>query len=89
VTKIGLFYLIKIGEQKYIHELYETGVIFMNDIDYFRQYEDNELRGDKEEAIKGIEQVADIKLLHNGKVLAHGGSGQLKFHDYDKNENIY
>jgi hypothetical protein len=89
VTKIGLFYLIKIGGGKFMHELYEHGVIFMNDIDYFRQYEDNELRGDKEEGIKGIEQVADIKLLHNSKILAHGNSGQLKFHDYDKNGNIY
>jgi len=89
VTKIDLFYLIKIGEQKYIHELYEHGVIFMNDIDYFRQYEDTEPRGDKEEGIKGIEQIADIKLLHNGKVLAHKGSGQLKFRDYDNNGNIY
>jgi len=87
MTNIGLFYLIKIGKKKYMHELYKHGVVFMNDINYFRQCEDNELRGDKEEGIKGIEQVADIKLLLKGKVLAHGGSGQLKF--YENNGNIY
>ena len=89
MTKIGLFYLTKIGEKKYMHELYEHGVIFMNDIDYFRRYEGNELRRDKEEGIKGMEQVVDIKLIHNGKLIAHGGSGQLKFHNYENNGNIY
>lgn len=89
MAKIGLFYLIKIGKEKYMNELYDHGVIFMNNIDYFRRYEDNELRGDKEEGIKGIEQAADIKLIHNGKLIAHGGSGQLKFHYYDNNGNIY
>jgi len=61
----------------------------MNNIDYFRQYEDNELRGDKEEGIIGIEQVADVKLLYKGKLLAHSGSGPLKFHDYNNKGNIY
>lgn len=89
MTEIGLFFLIKIGKKKYMYELYEHGAIFMNNISYFRQYEDNELRGDKEEGIKGIEQIAHLKLLHNDKVIASGSSGRLKFHDYDNDGNIY
>jgi hypothetical protein len=89
MINIDLFYLIKIGKKKYMHELYKRGVVFMNDINYFRRYEDNELRGDEEEGIKGIKQVTDIKLLVKDKVLTCGGSGQLKFHDYDINGNIY
>jgi len=89
MTDVGLFYLIKIGKKKYMHKLYEKGLIYMRDIDYFRKYEDNELRGDKDEGIIGIEQAVDIRLLHEGKEIAHGGSGQLKFHDYENKGNIY
>jgi len=89
MIEVNIFFLIKIGDNKYMQELHQDGIIFMNDVDYFRKLEDNELRGDKDEGIIRIEQVVDIKLIHNGKLLAHGNSAQLKLHDYDKKGNIY
>ena len=43
----------------------------------------------KDEGLAGIEQVAELKLLHNGKVLARSDSAQLKFHDYENKGNLY
>lgn len=89
IKEVGLFFLIKIGKKKHMDELYEKGLIYMSNIDYFRKLEEKELRGDKNEGIIGLEQVSNVKLLHEGKEIARGDSGQLKFHAYENNGNIY
>lgn len=38
--------LIKFGSLQNMMDLYENGTIFLNTIDFFRKYEDEELRGD-------------------------------------------
>lgn len=45
---------LKFGSEKNIRELYENGTIFMNPIQYFRSFEDAELRGDLYEGISKI-----------------------------------
>lgn len=82
-------FLIKIGERKYIDKLYKQGLIHMKNINWFRKYEDKKLRGDKDEGILGIEQLSELKLLHNGKLLGRSNSAQLKFHDYKNKGNLY
>jgi hypothetical protein len=85
-------HLIKIGKKEHVIELYEKGLIYMNNIECFRKYEDQELklRGDKDEGITGLEQVTSITLLSpEGEKLAHGNSAQLKFHSSENNGNIY
>lgn len=45
---------IKFGEEKYLKDLYYNGTIYMNSIQYFRNIEDGELRGDIYEGISRI-----------------------------------
>lgn len=45
---------LKFGSEKNILDLYENGTIYMNTIQYFRQIEDKELRGDKYEGVSRI-----------------------------------
>lgn len=89
MDEVTIHFLIKIGKRQFMYELYELGLIFMNDLNYFIQYEENELRGDKEEGLSRIEQATNIKILHNGNLLAHSNSAQLKLRDYNVKGNIY
>ncbi len=45
---------LKIGSQENIKDLYENGTIYMNTLQYFRQIEDNELRGDSYEGASEV-----------------------------------
>jgi len=45
---------LKFGSEKNIQDLHENGTIFMNPIQYFRSFEDAELRGDLYEGISKI-----------------------------------
>ncbi|GGX01483.1 hypothetical protein [Salegentibacter mishustinae] len=45
-----IYYLIKFSEEKYINDLYENGTIFLNTFEYFQTQENNDFRGDPEEA---------------------------------------
>jgi len=54
-STIHLF--IKFGREIDINDLYQNGTIFMNPIQKFREFEDNELRGDPYEGIHEIENV--------------------------------
>ena len=42
---------IKFGSEKNILDLYTNGTVFLNTIQYFRNIEDGELRGDKYEGV--------------------------------------
>jgi hypothetical protein len=82
---MDLFFLIKIGCKEHILELYDKGVIFMNNIDYFIQYEDKELRGDKSEGLSVIAQDSKLQLFYNGKELGHAESAKLKVRGHSGN----
>ena len=45
---------IKFGSEKNILDLYTNGTVFLNTIQYFRNIEDGELRGDKYEGVSEI-----------------------------------
>lgn len=45
---------LKFGQEKNIQDMYNNGTIYMNSIQYFREIEDNELRGDMYEGITRI-----------------------------------
>ncbi len=45
---------LKIGKKEHIKDLYENGTIFMNPVQYFRNIEDQELRGDNYEGASEI-----------------------------------
>jgi len=89
---MGIRFLIKIGKKEDIADLYENGTIFMNTVSFFIEYEEKEIRGDKDEGIAGIEQIADLKLLdkETGVELARAmNSSQLKYRDDENKGNIY
>ena len=46
--------LIKFSEEKYILDLYNNGTVFMNSIQYFREFEDNNLKGDVYEGVNSL-----------------------------------
>jgi len=54
--------LVKFGQYEHICQLRDQGLLYMNTLLYFRQIEDEELRGDK------FEGVADVKRGNSGKV---------------------
>jgi hypothetical protein len=68
---------LKFGSEKNITDLYSVGTIYMNTIEYFRKYEDEELRGDKYEGaswvknslpgtflIPGSDQIFNYQKVH-------------------------
>ena len=46
--------LLKVGKMEHIQDLYENGTIFFNTIQYFRELEDKQLRGDGYEGASNI-----------------------------------
>lgn len=52
MDEIKLF--IKIGSQKNIEDFYANGTIYLNTVQYFREIEDEELRGDRYEGASRI-----------------------------------
>lgn len=81
MTGIGIRFLIKIGKKEHIDDLLKNGTIFMNTMDFFIDYEENELKGDKDEGLAGIEQVLRLELFHNNMPLGYTNSAQLKYRD--------
>lgn len=45
---------LKVGQEEHIKDFYYNGTIYMNPIQFFRKFEDGELRGDKYEGISKI-----------------------------------
>jgi len=64
---------IKIGSEENIRDLYENGTIYINTIDYFKNIEDEELRGDK------YEGVSEIINSHNGTFWISGIDRDFKY----------
>lgn len=89
MEEVRIFFLIKIGEKKHIDKLRKQGFVYMQNIDWFKELEDKELRGDKDEGLTGIAKIAELKLLHKGEVLARSDSAQLKLRDDENKGNLF
>ena len=48
---------LKFGNEQHINDLFHNGTIYMNSIQWFREIEDNKVRGDKYEGIKSIRNL--------------------------------
>lgn len=48
---------LKFGQEKYMKDLFYNGNLFFNPIQFFRKFEDNELRGDKYEGVTSIRNL--------------------------------
>lgn len=81
-------FLIKFGREEYISQLRNDGIIYFNSLNYFRKIENDEVRRDALEGVVRIEQLRDVQLYLEGKLIARtlpSSNSHLCFHD---NENI-
>lgn len=66
--KFSIKGLIKFGRKEYLEALLNEGVVYMNNIDYFRKYEEKQpehLRGDQYECFEKISQGHKILIFSN------------------------
>jgi hypothetical protein len=89
MDNISIYFLFKFGEDIFMRQLWEQGIIYMNPIQYFIDYEEKELRGDENEGLSGIFQTEKVTLLVEGKELGYSKSARLKYRDKNLRGNIY
>lgn len=85
-------YFIKFGKETYINELRNDGIVYFNPLSYFKKIENDEVRSDSLEGAVRIEQVKDIQLYLEGKVIAKqvpNSKAQLIFHDPQENGKVF
>ena len=83
--------LIKFMDEKYVDSFINEGLIFMNNIQFFREYEDSDpaLRGDMKEGLRASYLPENITLELNGRVLTDlVGKVELRENHQDET-NIY
>lgn len=85
-------YFIKFGKENHINELRNNGIVYFNSLSYFKNIENDEVRRDALEGAISIEQLNEVQLYSDGKLIAHqkpGSKAQLYFHDKENNGNVY
>lgn len=85
--------LIKFMDEKYIDSFLDEGLIYMNNIDFFRNYEKEEdgksVRGDPAEGLAMSLKAEDLQVSFNGQILEGlVGKVEARFNHEDKT-NIY
>lgn len=83
--------LIKYMDEKYVHSFINEGLLFMNNIQYFRAYEDSDpaLRGDAHEGLSASFLPENVTLEINGRVIADA-VGKIDLRQCHQDEtNIY
>lgn len=83
--------LIKFMDEKHVDSFLNEGLLFMNNIKYFRDYEDNDpaLRGDVDEGLAASLLPENITLELNGHIIT-GAIGKIDLRECHEDEtNIY
>lgn len=83
--------LIKFMDEQYVDSFINEGLLFMNNIQYFRAYEDSDpaLRGDVHEGLAASLLPENITLEINGRVIT-GAVGKIDIRQCHQDEtNIY
>lgn len=83
--------LIKFMDEQYVHSFINKGLLFMNNIQYFRAYEDSDpaLRGDAHEGLAASFLPENINLEINGHVIT-GAVDKVDLRQCHQDEtNIY
>ncbi|HBR14988.1 MAG TPA: hypothetical protein DD723_05530 [Candidatus Omnitrophica bacterium] len=73
--------LIKFGKQEHIEQLYNKGIIYMNPLKFFRELEEDQVRGDPNEGTTRISQpeiIRQVKLISGGKEIVLENKGLIK-----------
>lgn len=61
------FLMVKFGEEKYMHKFYKEGELYLNTISYFKNIEDNKMRGDNNENLTQIFQSDKTTVIINNQ----------------------
>lgn len=83
--------LIKFMDEQYVHSFINEGLLFMNNIQYFRAYEDSDpaLRGDAHEGLSASFLPENITLEINGRIITDA-VGKIDLRQCHQDEtNIY
>lgn len=83
--------LIKFMDEQYVDSFLDEGLLFMNNIDYFRKYEDADeaLRGDIHEGLAATLNSEGLK-IYFGDLLMEGVVGKVDFrYNHTGETNIY
>ena len=80
---------LKVGERKHMESLINDGLVFCKPLNYFSQIESKDFRGDPNEGVAYIKQVANLEILIDGKVIGTANQGQLYYRHPDDLGNIY
>lgn len=79
--------IIKIGSSEHLERLRTEGEVYMNTWGFFKRFEENNVQGDRDEGLLGIEQVANgvelrVKINERFEPIK-GLFGQVKFESPD------
>lgn len=83
--------LIKFMDEKYVDSFLNDGLLFMNNIDYFRSYEDADvaLRGDLHEGLAATYKADGLTITFGDHVL-NGAKGKVDLrYNHEGDTNIY
>jgi hypothetical protein len=75
--KFSLFALVKFGQKAHIQALFEKGQIYMNHVSEFVKIEDSKLRGDEYEVLLSAEQIYNLEVSLQGRIIGTAGTGEI------------
>ena len=83
--------LIKFGKHEHLLQLQDEGLLFLNNLKYFWEIEDEELRGDPFDCVAEVLRGPKITMVHaSGKDLTIGGKWIIRMHPPEKEKiNIF
>jgi hypothetical protein len=87
--EFSLFALVKFGQKIHIQALLEKGQIYMNHISEFIKIEDSKLRGDEYEVLLSAEQVYNLEVSLQGRIIGTAGIGKIFIKNNLPVGNIY
>lgn len=80
---------IKFGKKEHLEKLYHYGELFCKPIEYFSKIDEKDLRGDKYDGITYIKQITNLKVMHQGNLIASSSSGRLYGRNPKDKGNIF
>ncbi|MCX2740591.1 hypothetical protein [Pontibacter anaerobius] len=87
--KVDICSLIKFGEKAHMESFYKKGIVFMNHLNAFRHIEDEELRGDKHEALYEQKEINNIKIYLGNNKLGVAEKGRFQLWNDNPKGNIF
>ena len=72
-----------------MEDLINEGTVFCNSINYFKNIDNKDLRGDENEGASQIDQIANLEIKLRDQIIGKADQGQLYQRNPDDQGNIY